>query len=377
MQNLVSSPLLRPDQKIFSINQYAWPVLIFPLQSAPLNQLPMSFLNDVDKIVKSSVKEIIGLPQDTPNAMLYTSNNLRGLQIMRATWEGFIQHYNICLTLLKSNEKFIPYLKDLKGEMKQCLDSLGISEIQMEEMKKKAPREKPSRLIRNKLRNEEFDIWSSYTLRGLGVNMYKDFPKGNKIIINKMGLTSSEWISTIKMSSNLYPVRAIPGRSIDGHQCRLNTCSEKETLAHILCKCSKGNGLQNNRHHQVRKIIASYLEKSGWTVLQEVPCIGDGIGNKRVDIICFKPETKEGYILDPTVRFEVNYREADPDNPDPRLRERIDQANAVDIEKKKHYEPCIPYFLGKFDLTKLEVIGLLVGARGTIPKFFLNFCKIF
>jgi len=50
----------------------------------------MSFLNDVDKIVKSAVKEIIGLPQDTPNAMLYTSNNLRGLQIMRATWEGFI-----------------------------------------------------------------------------------------------------------------------------------------------------------------------------------------------------------------------------------------------------------------------------------------------
>ena len=72
------------------------------------------------------------------------------------------------------------------------------------------------------------------------------------------------------------------------------------------------------------------------------------------------------------MRFEVSYREADP-----RLREKIDQANAVDIENKKHYEPCITYFLEKFDPTKLEVIGLLVGARGTIPKFFVNFCKKF
>jgi len=62
------------------------------------------------------------------------------------------------------------------------------------------------------------------------------------------------------------------------------------------------------------------------------------MSTKRVDILCYKEETKEGFILDPTVRFEVNYREADPDNPDPKLREKIDQAQAVDIEKKKHYE---------------------------------------
>jgi len=75
------------------------------------------------------------------------------------------------------------------------------------------------------------------------------------------------------------------------------------------------------------------------------------MSTKRVDILCYKEETKEGFILDPTVRFEVNYREADPDNPDPKLREKIDQAQAVDIEKKKHYEPCIPYFLDRAEKT--------------------------
>jgi hypothetical protein len=79
LQNLVSTPLLRADQKTAVVNQYIWPTLIFPLQTVPLNKIPKSFLEDLDKITKSSIKEIIGLPKDTPNAMLYTSNKYRGL----------------------------------------------------------------------------------------------------------------------------------------------------------------------------------------------------------------------------------------------------------------------------------------------------------
>ena len=95
LQNLVSTPLLRADQKIQIINQYLWPQLIFPLQTAPLNQLPKSFLNDLDFLVKSTAKQIIGLPKDTPDAMIYTSHSYRGLQVMRASWEARIQHFNV------------------------------------------------------------------------------------------------------------------------------------------------------------------------------------------------------------------------------------------------------------------------------------------
>ena len=45
----------------------------------------------------------------------------------------------------------------------------------------------------------------------------------------------------------------------------------------------------------------------------------------------------------------------------------------MDVEKKGHYEPCIPYFQAKYGLQNIEVIGLLVGARGTIPTFFETF----
>ena len=53
------------------------------------------------------------------------------------------------------------------------------------------------------------------------------------------------------------------------------------------------------------------------------------------------------------------------------------QPEAVNDEKQRLYEPCIPDIQFKCKLKKLEVIGLLLGARGTIPKFFVDFCKQF
>ena len=55
----------------------------------------------------------------------------------------------------------------------------------------------------------------------------------------------------------------------------------------------------------------------------------------------------------------------------------VDQPQQVDAEKKQHYEPCIPYFQAQFKLNNIEVIRLLVGARGTITTFFENFRKQF
>ena len=100
------------------------------------------------------------------------------------------------------------------------------------------------------------------------------------------------------------------------------------------------------------------MSKVGWKVLQEVQCTGDG--SKRIDIIAYNQASKKGLILDPTIRMEQN---------------DIHQAEAVNQEKKLHYDACIPYFQEKFGLENIEVIGLYVGARGTISKFFLDFIK--
>jgi hypothetical protein len=100
---------------------------------------------------------------------------------------------------------------------------------------------------------------------------------------------------------------------------------------------------------------------SQWKVLEEVHCIGENDSTRRVDILFFQEQTKEGYIFDPTVRFEVDDQ----------------QAEEVDREKKSIYEPCVPYFKEKYALETIEVHGLLIGARGTLTSYFTDFIRKF
>ena len=55
------------------------------------------------------------------------------------------------------------------------------------------------------------------------------------------------------------------------------------------------------------------------------------------------------------------------------MEQDANQAEAVNLEKKAIYDPCIPYFKQKFGLVDIEVFGLQVGARETISIFVVDF----
>ncbi|KAJ4426707.1 hypothetical protein ANN_26505 [Periplaneta americana] len=113
------------------------------------------------------------------------------------------------------------------------------------------------------------------------------------------------------------PVRAVPGRSRDGTRYR-RCLSETETLPHILGFCPYSEVLRNIRHHAVCSMLAEALK-----------------------------DNNSAYILDPTIRFETH----------------ADQPHEVDSEKKRIYEPTIPFYKDKYSLSHIDVIGLMVGAR--------------
>ncbi|KAJ4450711.1 hypothetical protein ANN_02141 [Periplaneta americana] len=115
--------------------------------------------------------------------------------------------------------------------------------------------------------------------------------------------------------------------------------------------------LRNIRHHAVRSMLAEALKEVGFTVHQEVQGLATQGSVRRIDIIAIK--NNSAYILDPTIRFETH----------------ADQPHEVDSEKKRIYEPTIPFYEDKYSLSHIDVIGLMVGARGTIPSFFANKCK--
>ncbi|KAJ4450375.1 hypothetical protein ANN_01796 [Periplaneta americana] len=81
----------------------------------------------------------------------------------------------------------------------------------------------------------------------------------------------------------------------------------------------------------------------------------------RIDIIAYSQITKKGYIIDPTMRIETGNS----------------QPEDVNKEKINIYLPTVDYFKAKYQLEDIEVIGLLIGTRGVIPKFFESFRKTF
>ncbi|KAJ4432313.1 hypothetical protein ANN_20932 [Periplaneta americana] len=110
--------------------------------------------------------------------------------------------------------------------------------------------------------------------------------------------------------------------------------------------------IENDKHRK---------KSNGYTTYEEVHGIVDTGSLRRIDIITFKPGETKGYILDPTIRFETHQN----------------QPEEVNLETRTIYEPTIPYYKTSYKLRDIEVIGLMMDARGTITKQFVSFCHKF
>lgn len=80
----------------------------------------------------------------------------------------------------------------------------------------------------------------------------------------------------------------------------------------------------------------------------------------RIDMIAFQ-DTNKGWIIDPTIRMESH----------------ADQPIEVHNEKCSIYNATISYYKNKYQLKDIVVLGLMVGARGTITSQFVQFCRQF
>lgn len=100
-------------------------------------------------------------------------------------------------------------------------------------------------------------------------------------------------------------------------------------------------------YQKIAKILSNTLREENWKVIEEFPCLSTNGSNRRMDIIAYNEESRGGYIIDPTVRYK-NDRLQPP----------------ADIQQR-----C--------KLKTMEVIGLFIGARGTISTLFKDFCAKF
>lgn len=151
LEVLTGSSLLHPNQKLTILNSYLCPTLTFKLQFTPLKQLTNSFLIKLDKILKSCGKEFIGLPEDIPNAMMYSPRKYKCLGLINICWEAPLQHINIMSCLYNSMNPYLTATLDFKDKITGALKKFKIIDgFEIEELLKKR---RPANILRNYLRD--------------------------------------------------------------------------------------------------------------------------------------------------------------------------------------------------------------------------------
>ncbi|KAJ4426991.1 hypothetical protein ANN_26790 [Periplaneta americana] len=234
LERLTTSLLLQPYQKYNVVSSFICPKLVYSFQTTPPDKLPVKFLKDADHLIKSSIKDILQIPGDIPDNMLFSG---------------------------KKNGR----LRCLMEEAKHCLNNLQIDET---EPLTSTRGEINTRKIRTELRQREYNAWRNLPQKGKDVILYSEFTPSNKRITKPEGMNSGEWKEAIKMTANVSAVRAIPARSQDNHYRRC--LSEIETLGHAMGPCPYGDILRIHRHHAIRTKLADALRKLNYTVYEEV-----------------------------------------------------------------------------------------------------------
>ncbi|KAJ4447756.1 hypothetical protein ANN_09764 [Periplaneta americana] len=159
LDSLSTTHLLQPHQK-FVINQFIRPALTYPLQTAHVSKIPKQFLSKTDNMIRSAVKQILQLPSDTPNSMLYTSHKYKCLSVLRVSWEAYLQQLNINNSLEYSCDTHVNIIRDFRNIENRCLNELKLDQS----MKNLNVRQ-----IRQHLKENEYNEWCSYPHKGKGV----------------------------------------------------------------------------------------------------------------------------------------------------------------------------------------------------------------
>ncbi|KAJ4450845.1 hypothetical protein ANN_02276 [Periplaneta americana] len=102
--------------------------LNFDSKDRGAEQNPIKFLQDSDKLIRSALKQILQLPTDTPDRMIYSDMKCKGLGLFKAEWEAHLQHANTCRVLTLSANPYVTATRDLFTESTECVKSLQLTE---------------------------------------------------------------------------------------------------------------------------------------------------------------------------------------------------------------------------------------------------------
>ncbi|KAJ4438880.1 hypothetical protein ANN_14833 [Periplaneta americana] len=182
---------------------------------------------------------------------------------------------------------------DNKVASTECVKSLQLTETS-DVIKDPRTSLYDARRMRKKLRENELEAWAKLPQKGLGEELYSEFIPANSWIRHQLGTTFS-----------------------------VGDATEPETLAHVLGSCPHGEVLRNSRHHRIRSMIAEQFRPINYQVFEEVHGLADNGSTRRIDMIAIPPNNNNGYIIDPTVRFEKQKSQPEDVNREKNIMDKV------------------------------------------------------
>lgn len=335
---------LKPYQKVDLISTYLVPHYLFQLTTAVPN---ISQIRALDQELRVVIKDIYHLPQSTTNGLIYSGKKDGGLGfpkleivVVSASLKAglkFVNSTDPAMQALALGTGMVNRLKNLAKAVRinwPVVDAKDIDKYKMREKKR------------------ELASWASLSTQGKSVKSLADDKIANAWLYKPTLLKPCRFITALKMRTNTTANKVVLHRAKATADTTCRKCkSQPETLAHILGQCHINKAERIRRHDEIKDLVMDEIMKrdSEATVTKEVTIQSPSGGNLKPDLIV--RNQKGVFVVDITVRHEDNDYLAQGRN-----------------EKSRKYSPLLPLLQREYGATAAEVLPLVVGTRGAMPK---------
>lgn len=342
--NRVKKLALKPYQKVDLISTYLVPHYLYQLTTAVPN---ISQIRALDQELRVVIKDIYHLPQSTTNGLIYSGKKDGGLGfpkleivVVSASLKAglkFINSSDPVMQALALGTGMVNRLKNLAKAVRinwPVVDAKEIDKYKMREKKK------------------ELASWASLSTQGKSVKSLSDDKIANAWLFKPTLLKPCRFITALKMRTNTTANKVVLHRAKATADTTCRKCkSQPETLAHILGQCLINKAERIRRHDEIKDLVMNETMKRDpeATVTKEATIQSPSGGNLKPDLIV--RNQKGVFVVDITVRHEDNDYLAQGRN-----------------DKLRKYSPLLPLLQREYGATAAEVLPLVVGTRGAMPK---------
>ncbi|CAH2021857.1 unnamed protein product, partial [Acanthoscelides obtectus] len=337
---------LKPEQKLKLIFEYVYPRYRYGMVQNPPSK---TALEDADQQIRNVVRKIFHLPESTTMYLLYTRKKEGGLGVTRMTTD-------IQLAVIKSVVR-------MRQSTDPVVRNVGMSSVRSAEAEKAAKllriqmptsTEAVAKLKRSAI-DKEYSSWKGLPCQGDGVEEFKDRLSNEWLTRNDL-LSSGRMIDALRMRTNTYGNRTTlirAGHDHLSHLCRV--CENRpESLSHIIGGCPELKPRVIKRHDEIGNLVESEVSKKRRNLeLLRESTFRVSNGMLKPDLVVV--DQGRAQVVDYTVRYEGT--------------NTLKEAHEEKVAKYSILENPLRDIFGDVEV---EVIPIVIGARGALPRTTVN-----